>query len=104
MRKLVLAVLTLASAGFSTALAREPILLSAPSTANTADRALVLFHGLLGSPRQSFGKIPQLIASDDLELAGHGKLSDFAVYAVDYEADFTSQATLENPPKAFRMT
>jgi hypothetical protein len=70
MRNLVCAVFILASVEFSTALAREPILLSVPNTANTADHALVLFPGWLGSARQSFGKIPQLIASDDLELAG----------------------------------
>ena len=85
--------------GFSAASAKEPLLLSKPTTADNADRALVLVHGLLGSPSQSFGKWPQLIASDDTHLPGHGKISDFAVYAVDYEADFASRSTLEDLAK-----
>lgn len=76
--------------------ANEPILLSAASTANDADRALVFIHGLLGNPMDSFGKWPQIIASDSTELPGHGKLSDMAVYAVDYAADFKSRGTLED--------
>jgi pimeloyl-ACP methyl ester carboxylesterase len=82
--------------GLCAASAKEPLLLSKPATIDDADRALVLIHGLLGSPAQSFGKWPQLIGSDDTALPGHGKLSDFAVYAVDYEADFTSRGTLED--------
>jgi hypothetical protein len=95
MRKLNLAIAFLTSFAFSAAQAREPILLSAPATATTADRALVLVHGLMGDPRLTFGKIPQFIGSDDSELPGHGKMSDLAVYAVDYQADFTSRGSLE---------
>ncbi|MGY3362088.1 alpha/beta fold hydrolase [Bradyrhizobium sp. 172] len=87
--------------GFSTGFARanEPLLLSDPKTSDSSDRALVLMHGLLGSPAQSFGKWPQIIAADHTLLPGHGVLSDFAVYAVDYEADFTSRGTLEDTAK-----
>jgi pimeloyl-ACP methyl ester carboxylesterase len=88
---LVLLVMTLARA-----FADEPILLSDPARAKNADRAIVFMHGLLGSPRQSFGDWPKFIAADDTEFPDHGKMSDVAVYAVDYEANFTSHSTLED--------
>lgn len=99
MYKAVITGLLIFGFGTGIAFAREPILLSAAKTADTADRALVLVHGLLGSPTQSFGKWPQLIAADNTPLPGHGRYSDFAIYAVDYEADFTSRGTLEDVAK-----
>lgn len=82
-------------AGVGNVLGAEPKLLSHPDTERNADRALVFIHGLLGSAEASFGNWPAIIAGDDTELPGHGKLSDLAVYAVDYEADFQSQAKLD---------
>ncbi|EHK54478.1 esterase/lipase family protein [Allomesorhizobium alhagi] len=78
-----------------TSFAVEPKLLSAPATAQNADRALIFVHGLLGAAEGSFANWPEIIADDDTELPGHGKLSDFAVYSVDYQADFLSQAKLD---------
>jgi hypothetical protein len=74
--------------------ADEPVLLSDGSRVNKADRALVFIHGILGSPTESFGKWPEIIAADDTEFPDHGKLSDMAVYAVDYQVHFASQSTL----------
>lgn len=96
MLRTVSALVALICIGIVAANAREPVLLSAPATATDADRALVLVHGLMGSPLQSFGKIPQLVGSDTSPLPGHGKMSDLAVYAVDYEADFSSRGSLED--------
>ncbi len=73
----------------------EPKLLSNNATADTADRAIVFIHGLLGSAEASFESWPAIIARDGTELPDHGKLSDFAVYSVNYEADFRSQAKLD---------
>lgn len=73
----------------------EPRLLSTPSTATNADRAIVFIHGLLGSSEDTFGNWPEIIADDDTPLPDHGKLSDFAIYSADYEADFESGAKLD---------
>jgi pimeloyl-ACP methyl ester carboxylesterase len=80
----------------SIANAAEPKLLSDPAKQDNADRALVFVHGLLGDPTDSFGNWPQLIAQDQTELPDHGKISDFAVYSVDYQADFESHIKLDN--------
>lgn len=88
---LALTVMTLASA-----FADEPILLSDATRAKNADRAVVFMHGLLGDPRQSFGDWPRFIEKDNTTLPGHGKMSDIAIYAVDYQANFTSHSTLED--------
>jgi pimeloyl-ACP methyl ester carboxylesterase len=86
----------LLSLSIHAAMAAEPRLLSDQSRVGDADRALVFIHGLLGSPSDSFGQWPTIIASDPSVLPGHGKLSDFAVYAVDYEADFSSRTKLDD--------
>jgi pimeloyl-ACP methyl ester carboxylesterase len=96
MREMLLALVAILPTIVGIAHANEPILLSGSSTETDADRALVLVHGLLGSPTSSFGNLPQIIAADDTQLPGHGKMSDFAVYAVDYEAAFTSRGSLED--------
>jgi hypothetical protein len=92
----VFAGLVLLTCGASVVGATEPVLLSGQETVTNADRALVLVHGLLGAPRESFARWPYIIGTDQSELPGHGKLSDFAIYAVDYEADFETRATLED--------
>lgn len=84
-----------ASLTMQCALAAEPLSLSNAATVANADRALVLIHGLAGDPKRSFGKWAELIAQDPTTLADHGKLSDVAIYAVDYTADFKSMSTLE---------
>lgn len=94
MRALQMALLVAMGVSLS-ALASEPISLSTTATVASADRALVFVHGLLGDPRTSFGKWPEIIAHDSTELIGHGKLFDIAVYSVDYTADFRSNSTLE---------
>jgi pimeloyl-ACP methyl ester carboxylesterase len=82
--------------GVGTSTAGAPKLLSDPNRVSDANRALVLIHGLLGSPATSFGDWPTIISKDNSDLPGYGKLSDFAVYAVDYEADFESRTKLED--------
>ena len=76
--------------------AAEPRLLSDEKRASRADRAIVFVHGLMGSPTESFGDWPKIIAADSSDLPDHGKLSDFAVYAVDYEADFKTSTKLDD--------
>jgi len=87
--------LLIASLTTQCALAAEPLSLSKATTVANADRALVLVHGLGGDPKSSFGVWPELIAHDSTALADHGKLSDIAIYAVDYTAEFKSMSTLE---------
>jgi pimeloyl-ACP methyl ester carboxylesterase len=94
MRALIAVLIALLCFG-SPAFADEPVLLSDPSKVDDADRALVFIHGILGSPTESFGNWPAIIAADNTQFPDHGKLSDIAVYAVDYQAHFTSQSTLE---------
>lgn len=72
-----------------------PILLSAPDTANTADIAIVMVHGLKGNPRTSFGNWPAIIAADPVPLRTGRTLSSFAVYGVDYESSFESTSVIE---------
>ena len=72
-------VIVLLITGLATARAAAPKLLSNPSTVERADRALILIHGLLGSPVDSFGNWPAIIANDHTQLPGHGEMSDFAV-------------------------
>lgn len=71
-------------------------MLSDEKTASRADRAIVFVHGLMGSPTESFGDWPKTIGGDNSDLPDHGKLSDFAVYAVDYEADFKTSTKLDD--------
>jgi pimeloyl-ACP methyl ester carboxylesterase len=78
------------------AFAAEPRLLSDRAKVDDADRAIVFIHGLLGSPGASFGNWPALIGQDQFKMPGHGKFSDFAVYAVDYAADFETRAKLDD--------
>ncbi|MEJ8860018.1 alpha/beta fold hydrolase [Variovorax robiniae] len=70
--------------------------MSDPGRVAQADRAIVFVHGVLGAPGESFGGWPNIIAHDGTTLPGHGKVSDFAVYAVDYEADFKSSVKLDD--------
>jgi pimeloyl-ACP methyl ester carboxylesterase len=99
MLRRIFLLLALYATTLAPALADEPILLSDPARAKNADRAVVFIHGLMGSPRQSFGDWPRIIAADATALPDHGKMSDLAIYAVDYEANFTSHATLEDAAK-----
>ena len=92
--RLVVALIWLVT-GATLAFGAEPKLLSAAETATNSDRALVFIHGLLGSPDDTFASWPQIIAADNTQLPDHGKVSDFAIYSVDYEADFQSQAKLD---------
>ena len=78
------------------AMAAEPVLLSDPAKVMDANNALVFVHGVLGSPTTSFGNWPQIIAMDQMDLPDKDKMSDFAVYAVDYQADFQSRMKLDN--------
>jgi pimeloyl-ACP methyl ester carboxylesterase len=94
-RTLIVGFLVLSTAA-RTAGAAEPTLLSDERTASSADRAIVFVHGLMGSPTKSFGDWPKIIAGDNSDLPDHGKLSDFAVYAVDYEADFKTSTKLDD--------
>lgn len=86
----------LAFGSFETAESAEPRLISDSAKAEKADRALVLVHGLLGSPSESFGSWPNIIADDRTDLPTHGQLSDFAVYVIDYQSDFSSRAKLDD--------
>jgi pimeloyl-ACP methyl ester carboxylesterase len=99
MRKIIAATVASCMLWFGAARADEPVLLSDPAKRADADRALVLIHGLLGSPRDSFGDWPRIIAADQTPFPDHGKFSNIAIYAVDYEAHFTSRATLEDVAK-----
>ena len=99
MRRAIFIGLLITGLAQEAARANEPILLSDPNKAETSDRALVLVHGLLGSPAQSFGNWPQIIAADKTPLPGHGRFSEIAIYAVDFEADFESRGTLEDVAK-----
>ena len=92
--RLVVALVWLVT-GATLAFGAEPKLLSAAETATNSDRALVFIHGFLGSPDHTFASWPQIIAADNTQLPDHGKVSDFAIYSVDYEADFQSQAKLD---------
>jgi pimeloyl-ACP methyl ester carboxylesterase len=94
--RIAAAALLLVAAAARAALAAEPRLLSDDRTASRADRAIVFVHGLMGSPTESFGDWPKIIAGDNSDLPDHGKLSDFAVYAVDYEADFKTSTKLDD--------
>jgi triacylglycerol esterase/lipase EstA (alpha/beta hydrolase family) len=76
--------------------AAEPKLLSDATKVGDADRALVFVHGLLGSPTGAFGDWPLLIARDQTELPDHGRMSDLAIYAVDYAADFQTRTKLDD--------
>jgi pimeloyl-ACP methyl ester carboxylesterase len=89
-------IIVLLLTGLVTARAAAPKLLSNPSTVERADRALILIHGLLGSPVNSFSNWPAIIANDHTQLPGHGEMSDFAVYAADYMADFSSTEKLDD--------
>lgn len=95
MRRITVALVLLVTAA-QTVTAAEPRLLSDEKAASRADRAIVFVHGLMGSPTKSFGDWPKMIAGDNSELPDHGKLSDFAVYAVDYEADFKTSTKLDD--------
>ena len=58
-----------------------------------SDRAIILVHGLLGSPRGSFTSAkgvfwPDLVRKDEEDEPHSGKLSSFAVYSLDYESAF----------------
>src|ERR1700722_6296947 len=77
----------------------QPVLLSDPSKVSDQDRALVLVHGLLGSPTDSFGKWPKVISADQTDLPDHGKVSGLAIYAVDYQADFRTRTKLDDVAK-----
>jgi pimeloyl-ACP methyl ester carboxylesterase len=81
------------------ATAAEPVLLSDPAKVVDQDRALVLVHGLLGSPTDSFGSWPKIISMDQTNLPDHGKMSEFAVYAVDYQADFKTRTKFDDVAK-----
>lgn len=75
--------------------AAAPILLSDDATATEADIAIVLVHGLLGDPKTSFGDWPRIMAEDQDPLRTGRDMSDFAVYAVDYQASFKSKSAIE---------
>jgi pimeloyl-ACP methyl ester carboxylesterase len=92
----IIVALVLLVAAARAAIAAEPRLLSDEKTASRADRAIVFVHGLMGNPTESFGDWPKIIAGENSDLPDHGKLSDFAVYAVDYEADFKTSTKLDD--------
>jgi hypothetical protein len=81
------------------AIAAAPMLISDGTKVNSQDRALIIVHGLLGSPTDSFGDWPKLIGQDTTSLPDHGALSDLAIYAVDYQADFQTRAKLDDVAK-----
>jgi pimeloyl-ACP methyl ester carboxylesterase len=89
-------VIALLLGSLATAKAAAPRPLSDPSKVENADRALLFIHGLLGSPIDSFGNWPAIIANDHTQLPGHGEISDFAVYAADYVSDFSSKEKLDD--------
>jgi pimeloyl-ACP methyl ester carboxylesterase len=95
-RQILIVALLVIAIAVRTAAAAEPKLLSDPAQVSRADRAIVFVHGLMGSPDESFGDWPKIIAADNFELPEHGKLSDLAVYAVDYQADFKTSTKLDD--------
>jgi pimeloyl-ACP methyl ester carboxylesterase len=84
--------------GSQVSIAAEPVLVSDATKVNR-DRALIFVHGLGGSPLDSFGSWPQIIAADETDLPDHGKMLDLAVYAVDYQADFRTSTKLDDIAK-----
>jgi pimeloyl-ACP methyl ester carboxylesterase len=76
-----------------------PVLLSDATKVKDQDRALILVHGLFGSPTDSFADWAKIIAGDSTSLPDHGALSDLAIYAVDYQADFNTHTKLDDVAK-----
>jgi len=82
------------------ALASEPVPLNDRAKRMDAEYALVFIHGILGSGGSSespgsFGRWPEIISEDQTDLPDHGKISDIAVYAMDYSESFTTTAGLD---------
>jgi pimeloyl-ACP methyl ester carboxylesterase len=79
--------------------ASEPIPLNDRATNRNAEYALIFIHGILGSGGSStksgsFGKWPEIISKDLTTLPDHGKISDIAVYAMDYSNTFQTTTNL----------